>query len=140
MRPKEPKYKFPITDPPPTQGLKSHSPKDLYIFLINLCYHRLHPDTYKQWCNLAERDVFFPEMTKDGILESSYSLKQQRDIFKKLLKKKTVISESNVLLPSIKEVKTISKDILEILKNVNIYVPMYLKKRSDYIQILSKLL
>ena len=75
LRPKEPKYKFPSVDPPPTEGLVQHSPKDLYIFLINLCYHRLHPDTYKQWCDLTERDVAFPEMTKDGVLESSYSFK-----------------------------------------------------------------
>ena len=121
LRPKEPKYKFPSVDPPPTQGLVQHSPKDLYIFLINLCYHRLNPDTYKQWCDLVERDVAFPEMTKDGILESSYSLKNQRDMFKKLIKKKTIITESNILLPKINEVKTISNDILDILKNINIF-------------------
>ena len=96
LRPKEPKYKFPNTDPPPTAGLEKYSPKDLYSFIINLCYHRIPPDTYRQWCNQTERDDAFPELSKDGVLETSFSLKNQRDQFKKSLKKKEVISESNI--------------------------------------------
>ena len=46
LRPKEAKYKFPPVDPAPIDGLLQYSPKDLYIFLINLIYHRLTPDTY----------------------------------------------------------------------------------------------
>ena len=82
VRPKEPKYKFPSVDPPPTEGLWQYSPKDLYTFLINLCYHRIPPDTYKQWCDQAQRDVAFPEMSKAGVLETTYSLKNQREQFK----------------------------------------------------------
>ena len=103
LRPKEAKYKFPSVDPAPIDGLLQYSPKDLYIFLINLCYHRLPPDTYKQWCELAERDVCFPEMSKDGVLETSYSLKHQREQFKKSRKKKAIIAESNILLPKVEE-------------------------------------
>ena len=88
LRPKEAKYKFPSVDPAPIDGLLQYSPKDLYIFLMNLCYHRLPPDTYKQWCELAERDVCFPEMSKDRVLETSYSLKHQREQFKKSRKRK----------------------------------------------------
>ena len=66
---------------PPIDGLLQYSPKDLYIFLINLIYHRIPPDTYKLWCELAERDVCFLEMSKDGVIETSYSLKHQRDQF-----------------------------------------------------------
>ena len=140
LRPKEPKYKFPSVDPPPTEGLVQHSPKDLYIFLINLCYHRLHPDTYKQWCDLTERDVAFPEMTKDGVLESSYSLKNQREQFKKSIKKKAIINESNILLSKVEEMKTISKEILEKLQNITMNISMYLLQRDEYIQFLNQLL
>ena len=69
------KYKFPAVDPPAVDGLLKYSPKELYIYIINLIYHRLTPDTYKLWCELTERDVCFPEISKNGVLESSYSLK-----------------------------------------------------------------
>ena len=63
-RPKAEKYKFPAIDPPEMIDLREYSPKELYIYIINLMYHRLTPDTYKLWCELAERDVSFPKMTK----------------------------------------------------------------------------
>ena len=92
-RPKEAKYKFPAADPPALDGLLQYSPKELYIYLINLIYHRLSPDTYKLWCELTERDVCFPEISKNGVLESSYSLKHQRDQFKKTKKKTAIAAE-----------------------------------------------
>ena len=111
LRLKEPKYKFPCSDPPPTQGLIQHSPKDLYFSLINMCYHRLHPDTYRQWCQVTERDVAYTEMSKDGILQSSYSLKNQRTLYKKLTKKNEVTVESNVLIARTRGDRVDSKGI-----------------------------
>ena len=67
MRPKADKYKFPAIDPPALKGLIEYTPKELYIYIINLMYHRLTPETYKLWCELTESDVSFPEMTKNGV-------------------------------------------------------------------------
>ena len=36
MRPKPDKYKFPAVDPPALEGLMKYTPKQLYIFIINL--------------------------------------------------------------------------------------------------------
>ena len=110
-RPKAAKYKFPAVDPPEMTGLRKYSPKELYIFVINLMYHRLTPNTYKLWCELAERDVSFPEMSKNGVLETSYSLKKQRDKFKQNKKRTSIISESNLLMSNDKNPHTLPNDI-----------------------------
>ena len=140
LRLKEPKYKFPSSDPNPTQGLIQHSPKDLYFSLINMCYHRLHPDTYRQWCQVTERDVAYTEMSKDGILQSSYSLKNQRTLYKKLTKKNEVTVESNVLIPKASVTQPISSEIIDKIKNIDLSKSMYLLNRNDYIQLLNNAL
>ena len=61
MRPKADKYKFPAIDPPALKGLIEYTPKELYIYIINLMYHRLTPETYKLWCELTEREWCFAD-------------------------------------------------------------------------------
>ena len=139
-RPKEAKYKFPAVDPPAVDGLLKYSPKELYIYLINLIYHRLSPDTYKLWCELTERDVCFPEISKNGVLESSYSLKHQRDQFKKTRKKTEIAAESNLLMSKVEDPKIIPDDILKKLQDNKMYLSMYLLKREEYITFLNELL
>ena len=79
MKAKPEKYKFPKEDPPPTQGLTVFTPRDIYLYILNLVHHRLTPEIYELWCQLTERDVAFPEMSKQGILETNYALKNQRE-------------------------------------------------------------
>ena len=79
-------------------------------------------------------------MTKDGILESSYSLKNQRDQYKKLTKKNAITVESNVLFPKVSEIQPISNEILDKIKNIDMYISMYLLQRDEYIQFLNKIL
>ena len=81
MKSKPEKYKFPAVDRPALEGLLEYTPKQLYIYIINLIYHRLTPENYKHWYELTEWDICFPEMSKNGVLETSYSLKHQRDQF-----------------------------------------------------------
>ena len=83
LKAKPDKYKFPKHDPPAMEGLSVYTPKDIYLYILNLVYHRLTPETYNLWCQLTERDVSFPEMSKQGVLETSYSLKSQREKYKK---------------------------------------------------------
>ena len=78
MKTKPDKYRFPVSNPPALQGLLEYTPKQLYLYISNLIYHRLTAENYNLWCELMGRDVSFPEMSKNGILETSYSLKNQR--------------------------------------------------------------
>ena len=48
------------------------------LYILNLIYHRLTPETYDLWCQLTERDVSFPEMSKQGILETNYKKNQRK--------------------------------------------------------------
>ena len=75
-------------------------------------YHRLTPDTYRFWCELAERDVSFSEMSKNGVLETSYSLKQQRDKSKRNKRKTSIITESKLLMSDDKNPHILPNDIL----------------------------
>ena len=54
------KYRFPAKDPTPLEGLIEYTPKQLYIYILNLIYDRLTPENYNLWCELAERDLSFP--------------------------------------------------------------------------------
>ena len=74
------------------------TPKDIYLYILNLIYHRLTPETYDLWCQLTERDVSFPEMSKQGILETNYSLKHQREKYNKNQRKAKNAIESNSTL------------------------------------------
>ena len=140
VRPKADKYKFPAIDPPALEGLLEYTPKQLYIYIINLMYHRLTPETYKLWCELTERDVSFPEMTKNGVLETSYSLKQQRDKFKKNKRKTSITTESNLVMSNVKNPNIIPNDILTKLQNSQMLLSMYLLQREKYITFLNDLM
>ena len=50
LKAKPEKYKFPKHDPPAMQGLSVYTPKDIYLYILNLVYHRLTPETYDLWC------------------------------------------------------------------------------------------
>ena len=80
------------------EGLSVYTPKDIYLYILNLVYHRLTPETYNLWCQLTERDVSFPEMSKQGVLETNYSLKSQREKYKKNKRKAINVIESIVTL------------------------------------------
>ena len=80
-------------------------------------YLRLTPETYKLWCELTEHNVSFPEMTKNDVLETSYSLKQQRDKFKKNKRKTSIAAESNLLMSNVQDLKVIPTDILTKLQD-----------------------
>ena len=85
-------------------------------------------------------DVAFQELSKDGVLETSFSLKNQREQFKKSLKKKEVISESNISLPRVETLRVIPNKMLEELKDDKLSIPMYLMNRDKYIELLSQIL
>ena len=84
LKGKPEKYRFPKEDPPTIEGLKVFTPKEIYLYLLNLIYHRLTPEIYEIWCHLTERYMAFPEMSKQGILETNYSLKNQREKYKNI--------------------------------------------------------
>ena len=79
-------------------------------------------------------------MSKDGVLETSYSLKHQREQFKKSRKKKAIIAESNILLPKVEELKPIPNEILEKLQDNTMNISMYLLKWDEYVQFLNDIL
>ena len=54
MKAKPEKYKFPKQDSPPTQGLTVFTPRDIYLYILNLVHHRLTPEIYELWCQLTE--------------------------------------------------------------------------------------
>ena len=93
-----------------------------------------------KWCNQTKRDVAFQELSKDGVLETSFSLKNQREQFKKSLKKKEVISESNISLPRVETLRVTPNKMLEKLKDDKLSIPMYLMNRDKYIELLSQIL
>ena len=81
----------------------------------------------------------FPEMTKNGVLETSYSLKQQRDKCKKNKRKTSIITESNLLMSNDKNPHILPNDILTKLQNSQMILSMYLLEREKYISFLHNL-
>ena len=106
---------------------------------MNLIYHRLTAENYALWCELTERDVSFPEMTKNGTLETSYSLKNQREQYKKSKRKAVNVTESNLSL-KVKDQKVISPEILAKLQDDQIYLSLYLLRRHEFIKLLNDLI
>ena len=139
VKSKPDKYRFPASDPPPLQGLLEYTPKQLYLYILNLIYHRLTPENYNLWCELTERDVSFPEMSKNGTLETSYSLKNQRDHYKKSKRKTTNVTESNLLMSNIQDQKVIPPEILTKLQDNQTYLALYLLQREEFITLLNDL-
>ena len=81
----------------------------------------------KKWCQLTERDVAFPEMSKQGVLETNYSLKNQRDKYKKNQRKTKNVSESNLTLQvEGQKEKVILPEILAKLKDDQKYISSYI--------------
>ena len=117
------KYIFPATDPPPHANLKNYSKQELFVSLINLCYHRLDPEMYQTWSDVLERDPLFEEVSKTGIMASSYVLKNQKDIRKKWIKKQANLSECNRTSLKVSETPDLfslaSKNVDEFCKVVN---------------------
>ena len=112
------------------QGLLEYTPKELYLYILNLIYHRLTPENYALWCKLTERDVSFPEMTKNGTLETSYSLKNKREHFKKSKSKAVNVTESNLSL-KVQDQKVIPPELLAKLQDNHIYLSLYLLQRHE---------
>ena len=77
------KYVFPRQDPAPLLNIPEISSKEAFLNLINLVHHRLDESTYRLWCDTAERDVCYPEISKTGVVASTYTIKAERDKFKK---------------------------------------------------------
>ena len=88
------------------------------MYILNLIHHRLTPETYELWCQLTERDVAFPEMSKQGILETNYLLKNQREKYKKIQRKTQNAIESNLTLKvQGQKAKIILPEVLNKLKD-----------------------
>ena len=78
-------------------------------------------------------------MSKNGVLETSYSFKHQRDQFKKSKRKTSIAAESNLLMSNVQDLKVIPTDILAKLQDNQMYLPMYLLQREEYIKFLNDL-
>ena len=141
LKAKPEKYKFPKQDPPAMQGLSVFTPTDIYLYILNLIYHRLTPETYDLWCQLTERDVSFPEMSKQGILETNYSLKHQREKYKKNQGKANNAIESNRTLEAEgQKAKIISPEVLAKLKDDQHLISLYISHRQEFITMLNDLI
>ena len=141
LKAKPDKYRFPKEDPPAMQGLSVFTPKDIYLYILNLIYHRLTPETYDLWCQLTERDVSFPEMSKQGILETNYSLKHQREKYKKNQRKAKNAIESNLTLKAESQnAKIISPEVLAKLKDDQHFISSYISHRQEFITMLNDLI
>ena len=133
LKAKPDKYKFPKHDPPAMEGLSVYTPKDIYLYILNLVYHRLTPETYNLWCQLTERDVSFPEMSKQGVLETNYSLKSQREKYKKNKLKTINVLESNVTEKiEDQKAKVISPEILAKFQDEQKYLSSYISQRKGF--------
>ena len=123
------------------QGLSVYTPKDIYLYILNLVYHRLTPETYDLWCQLTERDVSFPEMSKQGVLETNYSLKSQREKYKKNKRKAINVIESNVTLKvEDQKAKVIFPEMLAKLQDDQKYLSSYISQRQEFIKMLNDLI
>ena len=141
MKGKPEKYKFPKEDPLPTKGLTVFTPRDIYLYILNLVHHRLTPEIYELWCQLTERDVAFPEMSKQGILETNYLLKNQRERYKKIKRKTQNVIESNLALNvQVQKAKIILPEVLNKLKDDQHFISLYISNRQEFITMVNDLI
>ena len=91
------KYVFPRQDPAPLLNIPQISPKEAFLNLINLVHHRLDEGTYRLWCDIAERDVCYPEISKTGVVASTYTIKAERDKYKKAKNKRKAAQSSSAI-------------------------------------------
>ena len=77
-------------------------------------------------------------MTKNGTLETSYSLKNQREHFKKSKRKAVNVTESNLSL-KVQDQKVIPPELLAKLQDNQIYLSLYLLQRHEFIKLLNDL-
>ena len=87
------KYKFPVRDViDPKSCSKPFTKEQCIEHIVNLSACRLDTDTYNFWNLVANRDVAYPELSKNGIQATKYDLKQQLALFKKSREKIEYIS------------------------------------------------
>ena len=80
-------------------------------------------------------------MSKQGILETNYSLKNQREKYKKNQRKTKTVSESNLTLKvEGQKEKVILPEILAKLKDDQQYISSYISHRQEFIEMLNDLI
>ena len=78
------RYVFPRVDLGPTQDGQIEIPELQSLeYAVNLACHRLDEDVKEHWDSLCNRDVSYPELSKNGIMATKYDLKHQITLYKK---------------------------------------------------------
>ena len=86
------RYIFPREDPGPTKaGRLEIPPLRSLEYAINLACHKLDASLKEHWDTLCNRDVSFPEISKNGIVATKYDLKNQSALYKKQLEKERYV-------------------------------------------------
>ena len=71
------KYRFPRFDPEPSAASKIEiSPLESLSYIINVACHRLEPDLKEVWDEMIGRDVSTPEISKNGMLLTSFDIRK----------------------------------------------------------------
>ena len=86
------RYIFPREDPGPTEAGKLEIPPLRSLeYAINLACHKLDADLKQHWDTLCNRDVSYPEISKNGIVATKYDLRNQSSLYKKQLEKQRYV-------------------------------------------------
>ena len=86
------RYIFPREDLGPTEAGKLEIPALRSLeYAINLACHKVDADVKEHWDTLCNRDVSYPEVSKNGIIATKYDLKNQSSIYKKQMEKQRYV-------------------------------------------------
>ena len=78
------KFRFPRVDPEPCRASKVEiSPLESLSYLVNVACHRLEPDLKELWDEMIGRDAATPEISRAGMLLTSYDIRKLSGEFKK---------------------------------------------------------
>ena len=78
------RYVFPRVDLGPTQDGQIEIPELQSLeYAVNLACHRLDEDVKEHWDSLCNRDVSYPELSKNGIMATKYDFKNPITLKKK---------------------------------------------------------
>ena len=86
------KFRFPKFDAEPSPASKIEiSPLESLSYIINVACHRLEPDLKVVWDEMIGRDSSTPEISKNGMLLTSFDIKKLCGEYKKAKGKETYV-------------------------------------------------
>ena len=86
------RYIFPHEDAGPTIAGQTEIPDLRSLeYAVNLACHRLDDELKEHWDNLCNRDVSYPEVSKNGIMATRYDLKNQITLYNKSKEKERYV-------------------------------------------------